>query len=185
METIKEMIARMCPKGVEMILLSDCCDIQRGKRVVRKDLASNGTIPVFQNSLTPLGYYNQSNCPQGTTFVISAGAAGEIGFCDEPFWAADDCLVISCSELIIDKYAFFYLKTQENYLKSQIRGGAMKRLSKDVLSNLEIPLPPLPIQQEIVRILDTFEATIANLKQEIEARKKQYEYYREQLLTFN
>ena len=48
----------------------------------------------------------------------------------------------------------------------------------------EIPVPPLPVQQEIVRILDTFTEMEESLKEELELRKKQYEYYRDKLLTF-
>lgn len=157
--------------------------VQRGKRVVRNELALQGNIPVFQNSLTPLGYYQQSNIPANNTFIISAGAAGEIGFSAKPFWAADDCLVIS-SVLCDSKYLYYYLKTQEQFLKSQIRGGAMKRLSRETIEKLEIPVPSIEKQRQIASILDTFETYISKLEQMIVLRQKQYEYYREKLLTF-
>lgn len=60
----------------------------------------------------------------------------------------------------------------------------MAHLTKALMENLIIPVPPLPRQQEIVATLDKFEAMISNLKQERELRQKQYEYYREKLLTF-
>lgn len=173
----------ICKDNVAARLFGDIGVVQRGKRVVRKELALQGCIPVFQNSLTPLGYYQYSNIPANNTFVISAGTAGEIGFSAKPFWAADDCLVIS-SVLCDSKYLYYYLKTQEQFLKSQIRGGAMKRLSRETIEKLEIPVPSLEKQRQIASILDSFETYISKLEKMIELRQKQYEYYREKLLTF-
>lgn len=173
----------ICKDNVAARLFGDIGVVQRGKRVVRKELALQGCIPVFQNSLTPLGYYQYSNIPANNTFIISAGTAGEIGFSAKPFWAADDCLVIS-SVLCDSKYLYYYLKTQVQFLKSQIRGGAMKRLSRETIEKLEIPVPSLEKQHQIASILDTFESYISKLEKMIELRQKQYEYYREKLLTF-
>lgn len=173
----------ICKDNVAARLFGDIGVVQRGKRVVRKELALQGCIPVFQNSLTPLGYYQYSNIPANNTFIISAGTAGEIGFSAKPFWAADDCLVIS-SVLCDSKYLYYYLKTQEQFLKSQIRGGAMKRLSRETIEKLEIPVPSLEKQRQIASILDSFETYISKLEKMIELRQKQYEYYREKLLTF-
>ena len=183
MSKIEEMIKELCPKGVKKVKLGDVCNISRGKRVVRKDLETVGKIPVFQNSLVPLGYYSKSNCPAETTFVISAGAAGVIGISDTPFWAADDCFIVESTQME-DKFIYNFLKTKEYYLQSKIRGGAIKRLAKEPLEALEIPLPPLAIQQEIVSVLDSFTTLIDKMKKEVEMRKKQMEVYREKLLSF-
>lgn len=64
-------------------------------------------------------------------------------------------------------------------------GGSVKHLSAKIINNIKIPLPPLPIQQEIVRVLDTFTQLQSNLEAELAARQKQYEYYRNKLLTFD
>ncbi len=67
-------------------------------------------------------------------------------------------------------------------------GGSVKHLSAKVINSITIPLPPLPVQEQIVSILDRFDTLVNDLSQglpaEIEARKQQYEYYRDQLLTF-
>lgn len=170
--------------GVEMKTLGDVCKLERGIRVVKKDLQENGVIPVYQNSLTPLGFYERSNFPANTSFVICAGAAGEIGFSDIPFWAADDCTCMICPLLINGKYIYHFLITKQHVLKSQVRKASVPRLSKDVIAKLSIPLPSLEEQSRIVSILDVFEASIKNLEAQLEAREKQYEYYREKLLTF-
>ena len=125
-----------------------------------------------------------SNYPADTPFVISAGAAGEVGYSTVDYWGADDCFSIICGSSLDSKYAYYWLKTKEDFLKSRIRGGAIKRLSRDEVENLQIIIPSLDTQKEIVKSLDTFELLIANIKQELDARKKQYEYYREKLLTF-
>ena len=65
-----------------------------------------------------------------------------------------------------------------------MRGGANVSLSTDLLKNVKVPIPPLEVQREIVRILDQFAELTAELTTELTARKKQYEYYRDELLTF-
>lgn len=185
MEKIRECIERLCSEGVVTKKLSEISKVERGKRVVRKDLLETGIIPVYQNSLTPLGFADTSNYPAQTTFVISAGAAGEVGYSTTEYWGADDCLSIVCCNDIDSRFLFYFLKVKEAFLKSQVRGGAMKRLSKDTLEYLRIPLPPISIQQEIVRILDSFTQLQSNLEAELAARQKQYEYYRNKLLSFD
>ena len=70
----------------------------------------------------------------------------------------------------------------------QVAGGTVQSIPMAKLKSVEIPLPPLPVQEKIVSILDRFDTLCNDLTQglpaEIEARKKQYEYYRDKLLTF-
>ncbi len=179
------MINTLCPDGVEFVKLGEVCKIKRGERVVRKDLLNNGTIPVYQNSLTPLGFNQSSNYPGNTTFVISAGAAGEVGFSDIPFWAADDCLCITCPNNVLSKYVYHFLAKNEFRIKSKVRKASVPRLSRSVIDNIEIPLPPIEVQSEIVRILDKFTELEAELEAELDCRKRQYEFYRDQLLSFD
>ena len=73
-----------------MLPVNAVADVKRGVRVIKSQLSSTGKYPVYQNSMTPLGYYNETNCPANTAFVISAGAAGEIGFSSIDFWAAEE-----------------------------------------------------------------------------------------------
>ena len=167
---------------VEWKKLGEVCGLERGVRVIKKDLQQEGLIPVYQNSLVPLGFFNKSNYPPNTPFVICAGAAGEVGFCSKPFWAADDCTCILCSPSIDNKYIYYCLLVNQHTLKSQVRKASVPRLSKDVISKLIIPIPSLSEQQRIVEQLDTFTSSIENLKEQIALRRKQYEYYRDQLL---
>lgn len=76
------------------------------------------------------------------------------------------------------------MQSLERNLKSKVRRAGIPTLDNKVFENLLIPVPPLPVQREIVRILDSFTSLEAELEAELEARRKQYEYYRDQLLSF-
>ena len=183
MTKLEQLIQDLCPNGVKMVKLGDVANISRGVRVVKKDLAPMGSIPVYQNSMQPLGYYDKTNTPAYTAFVISAGAAGDVGFSDIDFWAADDCLRIQGKESLNNKYAYYWLLKNQRYIYSQVRKASIPRLSKDIILSLQIPLPPLAVQSEIVRLLDKFTLYKSELAAELAARLQQYEYYRDNLFV--
>lgn len=132
----------------------------------------------------PLGYYSQANVSTSTTFVISAGAAGEIGYSESPFWAADDCLVINCGRKLNPKYVYYYLSNNQQRIKSKVRKASVPRLSKEVIQNFEIAVPSIEHQRQIVNDLDSICLLMETLRKELILRNTQYEYYREQLLAF-
>lgn len=177
---------------VEWKSLGDVVDLQRGRRLVKSQLETSGKYAVYQNSMTPLGYYHECNVAAKSSFIICAGAAGEIGYSEDEFWAADDVHFAITPENINGRFLFHFLLTQKNKISGKVRRASIPRLSKSVLEKLEFPIPcpdnpekSLAIQAEIVRILDTFTALTAELTAELTARKKQYRYYRDQLLSFN
>lgn len=174
--------------SIPKVMLSDMVTIKRGTRVVRNQLMGIGRYPVYQNSLKPLGYFEKSNCPANTTFIISAGAAGEIGYSYNDFWAADDCFYLECSKSLKARYLYYALLCQKNYISSRVRKASIPRLDRLVVERLEIPVPSLSEQERIVSVLDRFDMLCNDLSDglpaEIEARQKQYEYYRDKLLTF-
>ena len=174
-----------CPNGVEYQELAHAVSIERGKRVVREQLDETGLYPVYQNSLTPLGYHSQWNYPAETTFLIVAGAAGEIGYSTCNFWAADDCFPLVCGENLSSRYLYHVMLWLQPTILSRVRKASIPRLSRDSIERLTIPVPPLEIQHEIVRILDTFTELAAELAAELTARKQQYAYYRNSLLSFD
>ena len=174
--------------GPIRVKLGQIVNLQRGKRLVRQQLATIGSFPVYQNSLTPLGYYNESNRVKNTSFVICAGAAGEIGYSTMDFWAADDVYTLQTSGDISDKFMYYVLLSNQEKIKSQVRKASIPRLSKDAIDKITFYLPSITEQERIVSILDHFN-TLTNslsegLPKEIELRQKQYEYWREQLLNF-
>lgn len=178
MSKLDKLLRELCPDGVEHKKLVDAVSIERGKRVVRSQLSISGKYPVYQNSLTPLGYHTDYNYNANTTFIIVAGAAGEIGFSDKAFWAADDCFTVVCPENVLNRYIYHLLLNNQNQLASKVRKASIPRLSRSAIENLVIPIPPLDVQCEIIRILDNF----TNLTAELTARKTQYAYYRDKLL---
>lgn len=173
--------------GPIKVSLGSICSISRGKRLIRSQLNKNGKYPVYQNSLIPLGYFNETNEEANTTFIISAGAAGEIGFSKQPFWKADDVWTMS-SEFINQRFLYYTLLSNQPKIKGQVRKASIPRLSKNVIENLTVCLPESEGQSRIVSVLDKFD-TLTNsisegLPKEINLRQKQYEYFRDKLLTF-
>mgnify|MGYP004446090909 CR=1 FL=1 len=168
--------------------MSEACNIKRWTRVVRKELSQDTGFPVFQNSLKPLGFYGKKNCDANTTFIIAAGAEGQLGFSCHDFWAADDCFCLCCHPFVKDKFLYYFLLNNQTFFMSQVRTASVPRLGRNVIYDFEIPIPSIERQKEIIAILDAFESLTTSLQSglpaEIEMRKQQYEYYRNKLLFF-
>ena len=172
-------------EGVEMKKLGEISKVLRGKRLTKNLLNDYSPYPVFHGGIEPLGYYEQYNRDSNTVMVINVGAsAGTVGYCDRKFWSSDGCFCISHSKLLNDKLLFYYLETKKHYLQSQVRHAGIPTLDNPVIEKLPIPLLSLDVQSRIVSILDTFESSIQNLEAQLKQREKQYEYYRNKLLTF-
>lgn len=180
MSKIDELIKEKCPDGVDYKLLSEVATVLRGKRLTKSMLSDDG-YPVFHGGLEPLGYYSESNRRSNMTMVINVGAsAGTVGFCDKDFWSSDGCFCIQPNEAVMDKYIFYYLQSNEHLIRSGVRIAGIPTLDMSTVEKITIPVPPLEIQKEIVSVLDSF----IELEAELEARRKQYEHYRDQLLSF-
>ena len=169
--------------------LGEVVKIKRGVRVIKSDLSEIGRFSVFQNSLTPLWFYHQFNYTKDKTFIISAGAAWSVGYSKDDFRAADDCFVMECPDTINNKYLYYFLKNQENYLFSKVRRASIPRLWREFIEKIKIPLPPLEQQEAIVYILDHFDQLANDLTAghpaELHLRQQQYAYYRDILLNFS
>ena len=101
------------------------------------------------------------------------------------FVTADNRIATSNDTSILsNKYLYYWLLTQSDNIAKCYRGAGIQHPDMSKILDLEIPLPPLEVQNEIVRILDTFTSQVEELQAELEARKEQYEYYRNKLLTF-
>ena len=172
-------------EGMEMKKLGEVAKVLRGKRLTKNLLNDNADYPVFHGGIEPLGRYDQYNREANTVMVINVGAsAGTVGFCDTKFWSSDGCFCISHSKQLNNKWLYYYLVTKTHYLQSQVRHAGIPTLDNPVIEKIHVPIIPWQEQSRIVSILDTFEASIVNLEAQLELRQKQYEYYRNQLLTF-
>lgn len=173
---------------VEWKVLEEVVEIKRGKRLIKNQLEKTGKYAVYQNCMIPLGYYHKNNVIADTTFIISAGSAGEIGYSDVDFWAADDVYYFVTKNDLKSRFLYHFLITQQQKIYSQVRRSSVPRLSKTAFEKLLIPIPSLEEQEHIVSILDKFDALTTSLTEglpkEIELRQKQYEYYRNMLLSF-
>ena len=174
--------------GYAVVPMNEIAEIKRGVRVVKNDLDTAGQYPVYQNCLTPLGYSDTNNRTGGMPFVIVGGAAGNVGYSFSDFWAADDCLTVDSDSTLTNRYIYHFLLTQQQFLLSRVRKSSVPRLPRTTIDNMAIPIPTIAEQERIVAILDKFDALVNDisigLPAEIEARRKQYEYYRNKLLTF-
>lgn len=177
---------------VEWKPLGEVCDVIRGKRLTKKELSENGKYPVFHGGLIPLGLYDKYNCKANQTMIINTGSIGEVVWSEVNFWSSDGTFVVKTNENIVDKFLYYFLKTQEQYFKTQKREGGVPTIDRAVVEKLQIPIPcpnnpkkSLEIQQKIVNILDTFTELTAKLTAELTARKKQYNFYRDRLLSFD
>ena len=186
MSKLNELLELHCPNGVEYKRLGDICKVLRGKRLTTRDLLEDGIFPVYHGGIEPIGYYNESNREAYSVMIINVGAsAGTVGFCDKKFWSSDGCFCFSHNELLMQKYLYYALQTIEYSIKSKVRKAGIPTLDNKEIERIEIPFPPLEVQEEIVKILDRFAEYAAELQAELQARQEQYEYYRNKLLTFN
>ena len=208
MNTIKQLIDKYCPDGVEYKKLGEVCAIKgrigfRG--YTRADLVNKGEGAI---SLSPSNIINgrikYSKCSyiswkkyyespeimieNGDVIFCKTASVGKTCIINElPDKATINPQLVVFKDIKINhKYLSYYVSGsdfQKRIIK--IRGlGSIPTLSQKDLAEQIIPVPPLPVQREIVRILDSFTSLEAELEAELKARRKQYEYYRDQLLSF-
>lgn len=210
MESIEQMIKRLCPKGVEWKKISEIGTIYRGFAYSKKDFTETGT---------PCIHYGQIYTRYGTfankTFTcvskdlakgkrlakkgdlvmaVTSENLEDVGKCLA--WLGEDDILVSNHACFIrhslnPKYLAYFLQTSYffKYKKKISKGVKVIDLDLNMFGDMLIPVPPLEIQSRIVEVLDkmaTLTAELeAELKAELEARKQQHEYYRDKLLIFN
>ncbi|RVZ36221.1 restriction endonuclease subunit S [Helicobacter pylori] len=186
---LKTLLQTLAPKGVEFRKLGEVCEIIRGKRVTKKEILDKGKYPVVSGGIGFMGYLNEYNREENTITIAQYGTAGFVNWQNQKFWANDVCFSVIPKETLINRYLYYVLTNMQNYLYSISNRSAIPySISSNNIMQITIPIPPLEIQQEIVKILDQFSLLttdlLAGIPAEIKARKKQYEYYREKLLAF-
>lgn len=147
---------------------------------------NSGDIPVY-GSGGIMTYVDRSAYSDPSVLIPRKGSIGNIFYTDTPFWNVDTIFYTEIDQLkIVPKYLYYALHVQN--LSELNTASGVPSLTQTVLKRVRIPLPPLAEQERIVKILDKFDALVndisSGLPAEIEARRKQYEYYRDRLLTF-
>ena len=181
MGKIDELIQQYCPDGVEYVNVGDVCDIHKGVQFNKSDMKEMGSYPVMNGGINPSGYAEVFNEDENTITISQGGAsAGYVNFLDSKFWLGAHCYALKPYSVVMNRYLYHYIKQSEITLQQCQYGAGIPALAKSTISSLEIPLPPLPVQEAIVNILDRFAVYTA----ELQARQQQYNYYRDTLLSF-
>lgn len=192
MNRVEELIQQLCPNGVEWKKLGEVCDLIRGK-VYSKDYLKNnpGDYPVYSSQTANNGELGRISTydydGEFLTWTTDGAYAGTIFHRKGRFSITNVCGLIKIqSGLLIIRFLYYWLSLKaKDYV---YQGMGNPKLMSNQMETIPIPIPPLPIQQEIVRILDTFtelqKELTANLQTELDARKKQCAYYRDCLLNF-
>ena len=210
MSKLKELLAELCPNGVEYKTLGEVATITRGGNFQKKDFKEQGYPCIHYGQIyTKYGLfvektitYLTEDCAEkqkkaSKNDVIMAVTSENIeDVCKCVAWLGDTDVAVSGHTAIIHhtlnaKYLVYYLHTNDFFKQKRklAHGTKVIEVTPDTLKSVRLPVPPLPVQEEIVRILDSFTSLTAELQTklqaELQARQKQYEYYRDQLLTFD
>lgn len=189
MSRLNELIQRLCPDGVEFKKLSMLCDLSRGKVYSKTYISENpGIYPVYSSQtendgeLGRISTYDYDG--EYLTWTTDGAYAGTIFHRKGKFSITNVCGLISIkSSNILIRFLYYWLSVKaKDYV---YKGMGNPKLMSNQIAPIKIPIPPLDVQNEIVRILDTFTSHAAELQAELQARKEQYEYYRNKLLTFD
>lgn len=170
---------------VEWKPLSLVTEMQRGKTITAKS-ANEGMIPVISGGQKPAYYHSESNRDGKTITVAGSGAyAGYIMYWEEPIFVSDAFSIKTDESLLQIKYVYHFLLQNQKKIYAMKKGSGVPHVYPKDIGTLTIPIPPLPVQTEIVKILDALTALTSELTSELTLRQKQYEYYRGKLLSHN
>lgn len=175
----------------QQVSIGECCDIKKGATPIKK--ATPGKYPLVATTEERQSSSEyQFDCPAVCVPLISSRGHGvasidRIYYQDGKFALGNILCAITPkdSEVLSAKFLRYYLFDKKDVLLVPLmRGGANVSLTMDSLKKVKIPIPPIADQQRIVRALDKFDEFVKALPREIELRQKQYEYYRDLLLSF-
>lgn len=188
MSKLEELIQQYCPDGVEYTPLSSIADLSRGKVISKDYIKDNGgDYPVYSSQSENEGILGRINSymydGKYLTWTTDGAYAGTVFRRVGKFNITNVCglVKVSTPNVCLD---FLYYWLQVEAPKYVYRGMGNPKLMSNVMAAISVPLPPLPVQEEIVRILDTFTELQAELQAELQKRKQQYNYYRDYLLSF-
>lgn len=190
MNKIEALINRLCPNGVVHKNLGELIKIEKGKQLNKAHLFEKyeeGLYPVINGGIAPSGYWNEYNYNENLITISQGGAsAGYVNYIETKFWAGAHCYVVTnVNDEIMYRYVYHFLKSKEVELQNSQVGAGIPSVSLKDINNLKIAVPSLEIQSEIVCLLDNFTLLSKKLSDELKARKQQYDYYRNFLLSVN
>ncbi|MGP5596822.1 restriction endonuclease subunit S [Brachybacterium alimentarium] len=173
MSRIDDLIQELCPDGVEFVDLGSVVRIRNGSDY--KSLGAGG-VPVYGSGgvMTTV----DTAVHEGPSVLIPRkGSLGNLFYVDQPFWTVDTIFYTEIDEVrLLPKFFYYMMFTQRLAEKNQ--AGGVPSMTQSYLNRLRIPMPPLEVQREVVRVLDKFTQLEAELEAELEARRAQLAYYR-------
>lgn len=189
MSKLEKLIAELCPNGVEYKTLDQIAENHDNERKpITSGNRESGQYPYYGAS--GIVDYVKDYIFDGDFLLISEDGANLIAR-NTPIafsisgknWVNNHAHILMFDSIITQKFVEHYLGSLD--LTAFISGAAQPKLNQKNLNKIPIPFPPLPVQSEIVRILDNFTELTAELTTELTARKKQYEYYRDDIINSN
>lgn len=186
MSKLKQLINELCPNGVEYKKICEISLVTIGEFVHKSRQNEKSPYPVFNGGINNTGFYDEYNRTANKIIISARGAnAGFVNRVFTNYWSGNSCYTIEVNDRNVNwNYIYYYLKNKERKLLGEQQKGGIPAVSKRQVEDFQIPLPPLPVQEEIVRILDTFTELTAELTAELTMRKQQYEYYHNSLFEF-
>ena len=206
MNKIEKLVKEMCPDGVQYKKLVEIFTIRNGytPSTKNKEFWKNGEISWFRledircngrilnealKKVNIKGVKKNTLFPKESIIISTTATIGEHALIMNDFICNQQFNIFSCKSeikhLLNIKFYFYYFFIISNHLKNITKNVNLPIINISNLENIEIPVPPIEIQNEIVKILDTFTQLEAELEAELEARDKQYQYYRNKLLDFD
>ena len=172
-------------RRLNIVQLEEVVTIKNGKDWKK---LGQGNIPVYGSGGEMGVFVDKYSYDKPTVLIPRKGSIDNVFYLDKPFWNVDTIFHTEIDESkLIPKYFYYFI---EHYDLNKLSDNSTRpSLTQSSLNKLKVPLPPLSLQNKIVKVLDKFQVLLADTKgllpAEIEERQKQYEYYREKLLTFD
>lgn len=206
MSKLNNLLQDLCPNGVKYAKLGTVATISRGGNFQKKDFCEKGVPCIHYGQIytryglftdKTLSFISEETAKKQkyavkNDIIMAVTSENIEDVCKCVAWLGEQKIAVSGHSAIIHhtinpKFLCYYFHTEmfASQKKKLAHGTKVIEVTPDKLSDIIIPLPPLPVQEEIVRILDNFTELEAELKAELEARKKQYEFYRDSLLKFD
>lgn len=186
MSKLQELIQRLCPDGVEYKKLGEVAEVGTGSSD-KKDADANGSYPFFVRSKI-VERHNCFEYNEEAVIIPGEGGIGEIfHYINGPYALHQRVYRIHFTSTSVNtRFAYYYLFAHfKCFIMKKAVSATVTSIRKPMIETFPLAVPPLEVQEEIVRILDSFSDYAAELQAELQARKEQYEYYRNLLLTFN
>ena len=180
MSRLDELINEFCPDGVEYKAICEFCKVGTGKSN-RQDADENGEYPFYVRS-KEVFLNNSYEFDEEAIIIPGEGSIGEIfHYVNGKYALHQRAYRIHIEDnYVITKFLYYYMAQNfKKFIYQKAVNATVKSIRKPMIEKFVVPIPPLPVQREIVRILDNF----TELTAELTARKKQYEYYQNILLT--